>query len=124
MRANLLFILLTAAISGCWNSVEAQATKLGTREFTPEAWAKATDLQRGEMTASLLTKYEVTSFHRLEIEALLGEPTGYYDYDTNPAYFVGPKTVESMYGNGHLLVFLTDKNNGDVDRVIFYPEVK
>lgn len=124
MRANLLLILLATSISGCWNSVEGQAAKLGTREFTPETWAKATDLQRGEMTASLLKKYDVTSLHRLEIEALLGEPTGYFDYDTNPAYFVGPKTVQSMYGKGYLLVFLTDKDNGDVDRVIIFPEVK
>jgi len=94
------------------------------REFTPETWAKATDLQRGEMTASLLRKYDVTSFHRTEIEALLGEPTGYFDYDTNPAYFVGPTTVQSMYGKGYQLVFLTDKDNGDVDRVIIFPEVE
>lgn len=124
MRTLLFSILLAASASGCWNSVAEQATKLGSREFTPGTWAKATDLQRGEMTASLLRKYDVTSLHRTEIEALLGEPTGYFDYDTNPAYFVGPKTVESMYGKGYLLVFLTGKSNGDVDSVIFFPEVE
>lgn len=124
MRAHLLVALSAVFLSGCWNSIEDQAKKLGAREFTPETWAKATDLQRGEMTASLLKKYDLTSLHRKEIEALLGEPTGYFDYDTNPAYFVGPTTVESMYGKGYLLVFLTNKNNGDVDRVIFFPEVE
>ena len=124
MRAHLLVALSAVFLSGCWNSIEDQAKKLGAREFTPETWAKATDLQRGEMTASLLKKYDLTSLHRKEIEALLGEPTGYFDYDTNPAYFVGPITVESMYGKGYLLVFLTNKNNGDVDRVIFFPEVE
>lgn len=124
MRSHLLTILLAASISGCWNSVEDQAQKLGTREFTPATWAKATDLQRGEMTASLLKKHDVTSLHRTQIEALLGEPTGYFDYDTNPAYFVGPKTVESMYGKGYLLVFLANKNNGEIDSVMFFPEVE
>ena len=124
MRAHLLVALSAVFLSGCWNSIEDQAKKLGAREFTPETWAKATDLQRGEMTASLLKKYDLTALHRKEIEALLGEPTGYFDYDTNPAYFVGPTTVESMYGKGYLLVFLTNKNNGDVDRVIFFPEVE
>ena len=124
MRAHLLVALFAVFLSGCWNSIEDQSKKLGAREFTPETWAKATDLQRGEMTASLLKKYDLNSLHRKEIEALLGEPTGYFDYDTNPAYFVGPATVESMYGKGYLLVFLTNKNNGDVDRVIFFPEVE
>lgn len=124
MRVLFILILLAASLASCWNTVEDQARKLGTREFTPETWAKATDLQRGEMTASLLKKHDVTSYHRKEIVALLGEPTGYYDYDTNPAYFVGPTTVESMYGKGYLLVFLTDKSNGDVDSVMFFPEVE
>ena len=124
MRAILLIIILAMSISACWNSVEGQAKKLGTREFTPETWANAADLHRGEMTASLMKKYDLTSFHRTEIEALLGEPTGYFDYDTNPAYFVGPNTVQSMYGKGYLLVFLTNKSNGDVNRVIFFPEIE
>ncbi|WP_143054563.1 hypothetical protein [Massilia timonae] len=117
-------LLLSILLSGCWKSVEDQASKLGAREFTAETWATATDLQRGEMTASLLRKHDVTSFHRKEVVALLGAPTGYYDYDTNPAYFVGPTTVESMYGKGYLLVFETDKYNGEVDRVFFLPEVE
>lgn len=117
-------LLISILLAGCWNLVENQASKLGAREFNAQTWATATDLQRGEMTASLLKKHDVTSYHRKEIVALLGEPTGYYDYDTNPAYFVGPTTVESMYGKGYLLVFLTDKSNGDVDSVMFFPEVE
>lgn len=124
MRTPTHILLLSILLAGCWNSVENQASKLGTREFTAETWATATDLQRGEMTASLLRKHDVTSFHRKEVVALLGPPTGYYDYDTNPAYFVGPTTVESVYGKGYMLIFETDKYNGQVDRVFFLPAVE
>lgn len=124
MRTPTQILLLSILLSGCWNSVENQASKLGAREFTAETWATATDLQRGEMTASLLSKHDVTNFHRKEVVALLGAPTGYYDYDTNPAYFVGPTTVESVYGKGYMLVFETDKYNGKVDRVFFLPAVE
>ena len=124
MRTPTHILLLSILLAGCWNSVENQASKLGARESTAETWATAADLQRGEMTASLLRKHDVTSFHRKEVVALLGAPTGYYDYDTNPAYFVGPTTVESEYGKGYMLVFETDKYNGEVDRVFFLPAVE
>lgn len=116
--------MIAASLSGCWNSIEDQARKLGAREFTVETWAAAPELQRGEMVASLLKQHKVTRLRRSDIERLLGASTGYFDYDTNLAYFVGPTTVESMYGKGYLLVFETDKNDGQVDRVFFLPEVK
>ncbi len=106
------------------NSVVAQARRLGDRPFTPEAWAMASQLERAEMTASLLEQYDMSNFTRHDVVALLGPQTGYYDYDTNPAYFVGPDTVESMYGKGYLLVFETDKYDGDVDSIFFVPEVE
>ena len=98
MRSCLSILLIAAIFSDSWNSVENQANKLGSREFTLKTWAVAAELERGELTASLLSKFDVTRLHRTDIEALLGTPTGYYDYDTNPAYFVGPNTVESMSG--------------------------
>jgi len=60
------------------------------------------------------------------IAALLAgcRDTGYYDYDTNPAYVVGPTTVESVYTKGYLPVFETDKENGKVERIFFVPAVE
>lgn len=43
-------------------SVERQARKLGSREFTVQAWAKASQTQRAEMTASFLEQYDVSGF--------------------------------------------------------------
>ena len=124
MRFCLYIVLIAALLAGCRDSVEDQANKLGDREFTTDVWAKASDLQRGQMTASLLKKHDLKQSNGSDIVALLGRPTGYYDYDTNPAYVVGPATVESVYTKGYLLVFETDKEHGKVERIFFVPDVE
>ena len=124
MRFCLNIVLIAALLAGCRDSVEDQANKLGDREFTTDVWATASDLQRGEMTASLLKKHDLQRSSGSDVVALLGRPTGYYDYDTNPAYVVGPATVESLYTKGYLLVFETDKDNGKVERIFFVPAVE
>lgn len=117
--------LMVLGYAGYWlNSVEYQARKLGQREFTPAAWASATQMQRAEMTASFLKQYDTRGFMRKDIEALLGKQTAYYDYDSNLAYVVGPDTVRSMYGNGYLLVFEGDKDTGKIDSVFFVPDIE
>ncbi|MEW7847526.1 hypothetical protein AB2N08_02395 [Massilia aurea] len=123
-RLHSLPFLAAALFAGCGQSVGDQARKLGNRAFTPQAWAAATDVQRGAMTASLLKTQAMTHLHRKDVESLLGRPTGYYNYDTNPAYVVGPATVESIYAHGYLLVLETSKNDGKVKRVFFVPEVQ
>ena len=75
------------------------------------------------MTASFLKKYDTRGFARRDVEELLGKQTGYFHYDTNLAYVVGPDTVRSIYGKGYLLVFEGDKSNGKIDSVFFVPEV-
>ncbi|WP_137173984.1 hypothetical protein [Massilia sp. HP4] len=108
-----------------WYSVERQARKLGSRQFSVQAWAQASQIQRGEMTASFLEQYDLSDFDsRKKVEALLGSQTAYFDYDSNVAYFVGPDTVQSMYGPGYLLVFEADKDDGKIERVFFFPRVK
>lgn len=122
MRFCLYIVLIAALLAGCCDSVEDQARKLGNREFTTVVWATASSLQRGETTASLLKKHDLKRSNGSDIVALLGRPTGYYD--TNPAYVVGPATVESVYTKGYLLVFETDKENGKVEHIFFVPDVE
>ena len=124
MRFCLYIVLIAALLAGCRDSVEDQANKLGDRELTTDVWATASSLQRGEMTASLLKKHDLKRANGSDIVALLGRPTGYYDDNTNPAYVVGPTTVESVYTKGYLLVFETDKDNGKVERIFFVPAVE
>ena len=125
LRVWSIILLVALGFTACWmNSVENQAKKLGQREFTSAAWASATKIQRAEMTASFLKQYDTKGYTRQDIEALLGKQTAYYDYDSNLAYVVGPDTVRSMYGNGYLLVFEGDKDNGKIESVFFVPDVE
>ncbi len=97
---------------------------LGDREFTPQAWASASQVERGEMLASFLTKHPANQLSAEQVRQLLGAPTGYADYDEDPAYVVGPPTVDSEYGKGHLLIFVTDKSTGRVLTTRLVPEIK
>ena len=110
---------------GCSRSpVVEQARALGQREFTQQSWASGTQLERGEMLASFLTKHPVNELTAEQVKHLLGTPTGYADYDEDPAYVVGPSTVESEYGRGHLLIFVTDKKTGRVLETRLVPKIK
>lgn len=125
MRRLLLTICLTVAVFGCSRSpVAEQAHMLGDREFTPQAWASASQVERGEMLASFLTKHPANQLSAEQVRQLLGAPTGYADYDEDPAYVVGPPTVDSEYGKGHLLIFVTDKSTGRVLTTRLVPEIK
>jgi hypothetical protein len=117
--AGLVVAALLSACSG--GSVEKQAAKLGAKEFTVQAWTSAGQEGRGEMVASLLAKHRFTGAPARDVKALLGPPTAYYDYDENLAYLVGPRSVKSSYGDGYLLVFVTDKNRGLVTEVRILP---
>lgn len=125
MRLLSLALLSVIVLSGCSaDSIENQAKKLGARDFTTQAWAVGTQEERGQMIASFLAKYSVTDLTGKQVRLLLGPSTGYYDYDEYPAYLVGPRTVKSEYGNGYLWVFITDKSNGKVRKVVLVPPVQ
>ena len=74
------------------------------------------------MVASFLKAHPTVGHPKDEVISLLGTPTGYYDYDENLAYVVGPDTVASDYAKGFLLVFESDKNTGKIARVFFVPD--
>lgn len=124
MRLLLAGALIMSFLFGCTaKSIDDQARALGSKEFSTEGWARATQELRGEMVASLLEKHRPTSLSAKEVIRLLGPPTGYYEYDEYPAYFVGPKSVQSKYGSGYVLAFVTDKGTGRVIKVLLLPEV-
>lgn len=124
MRTLLASLLLTLHLVGCNRlPVVEQARMLGQREFTQQSWAIASQVERGEMLASFLTKYPANKLTAEQVKQLLGTPTGYADYDEDPAYVVGPPTVESEYGKGHLLIFVTDKKTGQVLEARLMPKI-
>jgi hypothetical protein len=118
----ILLSLLGMICLGCSSPLE-QAKLLGTAEFSKEAWATASQEERGTMVFSFLSKHDYKTLTYQSVTELLGRPTGYYDYDTYPAYYVGPRSVESMYGKGYLLAFVTNNNNNVID-VKIIPEPK
>ncbi len=95
---------------------------LGTGEFSREAWAKASQEERGKMVYSFLKKYDVKKMKVEEIKSLLGDSTAYYEYDEFPAYLVGPKSVKSDYGNGYLLAFPFDRKTGLIRKYVIIPK--
>lgn len=118
-------LLFMFSLFGCGGkSVEDQARALGSREFTVAGWAAGSQEQRGEMVASLLAKHAPDSLTVKDVTSLLGAPTSYYEYDEYPAYMVGPKSIQSDYGRGYVLAFVTDKATGKVIKVLFIPEVR
>ncbi|WP_137173373.1 hypothetical protein [Massilia sp. HP4] len=125
MRIFAALVMTILCLQGCTQrSVEEQSRAFGNDEFTPTAWAAADQLGRGRMLASFLRQHPVKELNADQVRALLGLSTGYADYDENLAYFVGPSTVESEYGKGYLLIFVTDKKTGRIQQLRLVPSVK
>lgn len=123
MKIRFWYAAALMALFGCTaSSVVDQAKRLGDQPFSKEAWAEANQEQRGKMVASFLAQHAPDSLSADAVKQLLGPPTGYYDYDENPAYLVGPQSVQSQYGKGYLLVFVTDKASGKITSVKIIPE--
>lgn len=118
-------VLLLLLAGGCTRApVSEQVRALGNREFTPEKWAVATAVEREQMLASFFAKYPADRLTTRQVREALGEPTGYYDYDENLAYVIGPANVESKYGKERMLVFITDKRTGKIDEIDLVPPLR
>jgi hypothetical protein len=123
---NILILGLIAMINifGCSSNSIEDIKVLGTSEFTTEAWANASQEERGKMIFSLLKKHDVKKMKVEEIKSLLGNSTAYYEYDEFPAYLVGPKSIKSDYGDGYLLAFPFDRKTGLIREYIIIPKPK
>ncbi len=125
MQSKIWSLLTMISLLGCFSpDVTEQAKLLGTKTFSREAWATASQEQRGEMVFSFLSEHDPKSLTSSSVKELLGSPTGYYDYEVNPAYFVGSNSVESEYGKGYLLAFVAEKTSGKILAVKIIPEPK
>lgn len=123
MRSKFWSLLATISLFGCSPPpVAEQAKLLGTREFSKEEWSVASQEKRGEMVFSFLSRHDFKSLTSNRVKELLGTPTGYYDYEENPSYLVGPSSVESEFGRGYLLAFIAEKTSGKILAVKIIPE--
>lgn len=108
-------LLLGLVLIGCGSEATPKYGRLGDELFTAEAWKQAKQEERGAMVYSFMSQHKVIGMDAREVKELLGESTGYYDYDSNPAYLIGPQSVSSQYGKGYLLYFVTDKTTGKIN---------
>ena len=125
LPAQVWSVITMLGLFGCFSpSVTEQAKLLRTKPFSQQSWAAGTQEQRGEMVYSFLSQHDTQSLSAGTVKQILGEPTGYYDYDENPAYVVGSSSVESEYGKGYLLAFVADKESREIKSIIIIPEPK
>ncbi|WP_199611044.1 hypothetical protein [Flocculibacter collagenilyticus] len=125
MTINKLILLVALLLNGCSDSTNMyeQYQQLGTETFTSEKWKSASQEERATLIYSFLTQYEINKLSREDVIALLGEPTAYFEYDEIPAYFIGSKSVSSVYGSGYLIAFPYDRTTGIVTKVIIKPKI-
>lgn len=124
MFKKMISFLLFSSLFGCAASSDVieQAELLGSDIYTKEKWLSGSQEDRGRMLASFLRDNDAGLISLEILVQSLGSPTGYYDYDENLAYFVGPKSIRTEYGEGHLVVFMPDKVNGKVKKVVIHPK--
>jgi hypothetical protein len=118
-RTAAIVVFICSFLLGCGarSGLAAQARALGTDEFSPAAWSSGDQSARGRMVNSFLQQYRADTLSSNKVRELLGESTGYYDYDHYLAYYVGAASEKKE----HLLVFVTDHNSGRVVRVMLVP---
>lgn len=125
MKRILIFFCFFSA-AACSSGINMEKlSHWGTEDFSKEKWQGANTEQRAKMVFQLLKQNNFVGKSPAEVRAVLGEPTGYYDYDTNLAYPVGKEgEVDTVYANTYLLVFITDKEKtGNIAKVITVPDL-
>lgn len=121
---TVIAILFASLCSGCVSdSIGQQAKRLGTDPFDEKIWSTAPQEDRARMVASFLEMHDPRQLTTEQVRRLLGPNTAYYEYDENPAYLIGPKSVVSDYGHGYLLAFVADKATGKVAKIVIIPKV-
>jgi hypothetical protein len=65
----------------------------------------------------------ITNKDRNFIIRHLGESTGYFEYDINPAYYVGDSFKDGK-DKTQLIAFIIDRETGKVSDIMVYPEIE
>lgn len=131
IKRKLFICLLTSLLFfGCGNQNTVSYSSiiklkiLGAKQFSKEKWRVASQEERANMVYDLIKSHNVIGMSADELIKLLGPPTAYYDYDEFPAYFIGPKSVNSVAGAGYVLAFIVNRSTGKTDRFVIDPELR
>ncbi|PID50416.1 MAG: hypothetical protein CR991_01415 [Proteobacteria bacterium] len=116
-----IFFLWLISLAGCDHKYSNEFESLGTTPFTVNTWKSASQEEKATMLHSFMLQYNVVGMSPKYLKELLGESTGYYDYDNIPAYLIGSDEIHSEYGNGYLLAFPLDHSTGLIKSYIIIP---
>lgn len=122
MWKKIYFLTAALVVSACSEQQSNDAfLTLGDQAFSQSDWNEADESTRGTMVYSFLKEYSVTGMKSETLIDLLGEPTGYHEYDHDLPYHIGGN-VQSQYGEGYLLVFFI--KDGIVDEYRTFPAIE
>ncbi|WP_459825852.1 hypothetical protein [Desulfomicrobium salsuginis] len=114
---------MAASCSSLDNRQESLA-KLGNAEFNPDVWAISNEYVRGTMIHDFLVKNSpITDKDRSFIIHQLGNSTAYFEYDVNPAYYIG-NSPKVGHLKAYLVAFIIDQQTGKVRDIQVYPELE
>lgn len=119
----IFFIFVVGACSSLNDRVD-QLRFFGTEKFDHDLWSKSNEYTRGTMIYDFVSKNAlVTDASRKFIVESLGNSTGYYEYDLNPAYYIGPKPKGSE-ARAYMIAFIIDHKSGKVRDIYIHPELE
>jgi serine/threonine protein kinase len=112
-----------ASCSSLDNRQESLA-KFGNVEFNPDVWAISNEYVRGTMIHDFLKQNSpITDKDRSFIIHQLGNSTAYFEYDVNPAYYIGSSPKVGRL-KAYLVAFIIDQQTGRVRDIQVYPELE
>ena len=126
--SNFLAFIIILFITACTNSrgnFDIENLKVfGETPFEASEWQAANPETRGAMLYDLLSNYSFIGKKRKDVNDLLGNQTGYYEYDENPAYLVGKSTASNSNkkSENYLFVFITDHSTGMIQDYLLIPQ--
>ena len=117
-------IIVMAASCSSLNNRQESLAKLGNAEFNPDVWAISNEYVRGTMIHDFLKQNSpITDKDRSFIIHQLGNSTAYFEYDVNPAYYIG-SSPKVGHLKAYLVAFIIDQKTGKVRDIQVYPELE
>jgi hypothetical protein len=120
----LTLIIFFSILSCSYNKIQS-LKKLGTEEFNKEKWLISDEVARGRMIYDFIKKNKPIENKRKSTFVFnqLGESTGYYNYDSYPAYYIGPQPPSSD-SKAYLLAFIVDHKTKIIIDIYINPQIQ
>ena len=119
-----LSLLAISLLSACSKLNIEHFKVLGTDRFDQQRWSTGDEIARGKMLYDfLVSNSPILGKDRDFIIEQLGPNTGYYLYDSFPAYYLGPKPKEGP-AKAWLVAFVLNHETNKVREIYVHPDFK